>query len=131
MDRLLTSPRYGERYGRHWLDLARYADSNGADENHGYPVAWRYRDYVVEAINADVPYDRFIVEQMAGDLLEADSELERGRLLTATGFLVIGPKMLAEQDKTKLVADLVVRTDRHVWQSFSGTYSRLCTMPTT
>jgi Protein of unknown function (DUF1553)/Protein of unknown function (DUF1549)/Planctomycete cytochrome C len=107
VDRLLTSPRYGERYGRHWLDLARYADSNGADENHGYPVAWRYRDYVVDAMNSDIPYDRFIVEQMAGDLLDADSEAERGRLITATGFLVIGPKMLAEQDKPKLVADLV------------------------
>ncbi len=107
VDRLLASPRYGERYGRHWLDLARYADSNGADENHGYPVAWRYRDYVVDAYNADLPYDRFVVEQLAGDLLPADSEAERGRLLTATGMLVIGPKMLAEQDKPKLVADLV------------------------
>lgn len=107
VDRLLASSRYGERHGRHWLDLARYADSNGADENHAYPVAWRYRDYVVQAMNADVPYDRFILEQMAGDLLPADSEAERGRLLTATGFLVIGPKMLAEQDKPKLVADLV------------------------
>ena len=107
IDRLLASPKYGERYGRHWLDLARYADSNGADENHGYPVAWRYRDYVVNAFNSDIPYDRFVVEQLAGDLLPAESEAERGRLLTATGMLVIGPKMLAEQDKPKLVADLV------------------------
>ncbi len=107
VDRLLASPKYGERYGRHWLDLARYADSNGADENHGYPVAWRYRDYVVDAMNADIPYDRFVVEQLAGDLLPAESDAERGRLLTATGMLVIGPKMLAEQDKPKLVADLV------------------------
>lgn len=107
VDRLLASPKYGERYGRHWLDLARYADSNGADENHGYPVAWRYRDYVVDAFNRDIPYDRLVVEQLAGDLLPAESEAERGRLLTATGILVIGPKMLAEQDKPKLVADLV------------------------
>ncbi len=107
VDRLLASPRYGERWGRYWLDLARYADSNGADENHGYPVAWRYRDYVIESLNADIRYDDFVIEQLAGDLLPASSELEQGRLITATGFLVIGPKMLAEQDKPKLVADMV------------------------
>ncbi len=107
VDRLLASPRYGERYGRHWLDLARYADSNGADENHAYPVAWRYRDYVVDAFNSDMPYDQFVIEQLAGDLLPAESEQDRVRQLTATGFLVLGPKMLAEQDKPKLVADLV------------------------
>ncbi len=107
VDRLLASPRYGERWGRYWLDLARYADSNGADENHGYPVAWRYRDYVIESLNSDIRYDDFVIEQLAGDLLPAASEAEQGRLITATGFLVIGPKMLAEQDKPKLVADMV------------------------
>ena len=107
VDKLLASPRYGERWGRYWLDLARYADSNGADENHGYPVAWRYRDYVIDALNADLPYNDFIIEQLAGDLLPAKSEAEQRRLITATGFLVIGPKMLAEQDKPKLVADMV------------------------
>ncbi|HUP79771.1 MAG TPA: DUF1549 domain-containing protein, partial [Pirellula sp.] len=107
VDRLLASPRYGERWGRYWLDLARYADSNGADENHSYPVAWRYRDYVIQSLNADLPYDDFIIEQLAGDLLPAASEEEQRKLITATGFLVIGPKMLAEQDKPKLVADMV------------------------
>jgi hypothetical protein len=107
IDRLLAAPAYGERRGRFWLDLARYADSNGADENHTYPVAWRYRDYVVEAFNEDTAYDRFLHEQLAGDLLPAEDEQQRRRLLTATGFLVIGPKMLAEQDKPKLVADIV------------------------
>lgn len=107
VDRLLASPLYGERWGRYWLDLARYADSNGADENHGYPVAWRYRDYVTNSLNADTPYNDYIVEQLAGDLLPASSESEQGRLITATGFLVMGPKMLAEQDKPKLVADMV------------------------
>ena len=57
VDRLLASPRYGERWGRHWLDVARYADSTGNDEDHRYPYAWRYRDYVVEAFNQDRPYD--------------------------------------------------------------------------
>jgi hypothetical protein len=107
VDRLLASPHYGERWGRYWLDLARYADSNGADENHSYPVAWRYRDYVVRQLNADLPYDEFVTQQLAGDLLEADSMDERRDQLTATGFLVLGPKMLAEQDKPKMIADLV------------------------
>ncbi len=107
VDRLLASQLYGERWGRYWLDLARYADSNGADENHGYPVAWRYRDYVTQSLNMDIPYNDFIVEQLAGDLIPASSEPEQGRLITATGFLVMGPKMLAEQDKPKMVADIV------------------------
>ena len=69
VDRLLASPRYGEQWGRHWLDVARYADSTGADEDHRYPHAWRYRDYVIDAFNEDLPYDQFIREQIAGDLL--------------------------------------------------------------
>ncbi len=109
IDRLLASPRYGQRWGRHWLDLVRYADSNGADENHSMPVAWRYRDWVVGAINKDRPYDDFLVEQLAGDLLVNDqcSEKRIRELLVATGMLVIGPKMLAEQDKAKMRIDIV------------------------
>src|SRR5205823_1891405 len=97
VDRLLASPHYGERRGRHWLDLARYADSNGMDENVAYANAFRYRDYVIRAFNADKPYDQFVTEQIAGDLLPraGDDATDNGRL-TATGFLVIGPKMLAE-----------------------------------
>jgi len=71
VDRLLASPAYGERWGRQWLDVARYADSNGVDENLVYANAWRYRDYVVRAFNQDKPIDRFIQEQIAGDLLPA------------------------------------------------------------
>ena len=108
VDRLLESPNYGERWGRHWLDLVRYATTNGADENHGLPNAWRYRDWVVRMINADLPMDQFIVQQIAGDLLPASGDEQRdGDLLTATGMLVIGPKMLAEQDKDKMVIDIV------------------------
>jgi len=108
IDRLLSSPRYGERWGRHWLDLVRYATSNGADENHGLPNAWRYRDWVVRMINQDLPIDQFIVQQLAGDLLPVpDDEQQVGDLLTATGMLVIGPKMLAEQDKDKMIIDIV------------------------
>src|SRR6516165_6514778 len=71
VDRLLASPGYGERWGRHWLDLARFAESTGSGRNVPYPHAWRYRDYVIDAANRDVPFDRFIQEQVAGDLLPA------------------------------------------------------------
>ncbi|MEI8210957.1 MAG: PSD1 and planctomycete cytochrome C domain-containing protein [Planctomycetota bacterium] len=108
VDRLLASPEYGVRWGRHWLDCVRYADTNGADENHDMPNAWRYRDWVVDVLNEDLPFDQFVTQQIAGDLLPAPaSEREQGRLLTATGFWVLGPKMLAEQDKAKMRIDIV------------------------
>ena len=108
IDSLLQSPHYGERWGRHWLDLVRYADTNGADENHQLPNAWHYRDWVVRMINRDLPLDEFIIEQIAGDLLPKTSDEQvDGDRLTATGMLVIGPKMLAEQDKDKMVIDIV------------------------
>ena len=95
VDQLLASPHFGERWGRHWLDLARFGESNGNDglgRNASFPHAWRYRDYVIEAFNRDTPYDRFLTEQIAGDLLPAKSEPERDRNLVATGFLAIGSK---------------------------------------
>jgi hypothetical protein len=107
IDRLLASPRYGERWGRHWLDVARYADSNGLDENKAFAYAFRYRDYVIDSFNEDKPYDRFITEQIAGDLLPASDQKTRNTCLTATGFLVLGAKVLAEQDKDKMVMDIV------------------------
>ena len=103
VDRLLSSEQYGVRFGRHWLDVARYSDSNGLDENIAYGNAWRYRDYVVEAFNSDKPFDRFIEEQIAGDLLpDADRQSK-----TATGFLVLGAKVLAEPDRDKLTMDTI------------------------
>ena len=107
VERLLASPRYGERWGRHWLDVARYADSNGLDENIAHPNAFRYRDWVIEAFNRDKPYDRFVQEQIAGDLLPAAGDDERFENLTATGFLTLGAKVLAEQDVDKMVIDIV------------------------
>ena len=108
VDRLLASPRYGERWGRHWLDVARYADSNGLDENLVYRNAFRYRDYVIQAFNNDKPYDQFVPEQLAGDLLPAGRisppTFERW---TATGFLSLGAKMLAEDDPAKMEMDIV------------------------
>ncbi len=107
VDELLASPHYGERWGRHWLDVARYADSNGLDENKAFAHAWRYRDYVIGALNADKPYDQFVREQIAGDLLPINEEAARNEAVTATGFLTLGAKVLAEQDKPKLVMDIV------------------------
>lgn len=108
IDRLLESPHYGERWGRHWLDLARYSDSNGGDINYAHANAWKYRDYVIKAFNDDKPYDEFVREQLAGDLMSAgDDEDRRRELLTATGFLMLGPKMLAEADTDKLLIDIV------------------------
>ncbi len=71
VDRLLASPAFGERWGRHWLDVARYADSVGKTRNIPFPYAWRYRNYVIDAFNADKPYDEFLTEQIAGDLIDA------------------------------------------------------------
>ena len=95
VDELLASPHFGERWGRHWLDVARYGESNGNDglaRNPTFPHAWRYRDYVIRAFNGDTPYDRFITEQIAGDLLPAKSDLERDWNKIATGFLALGAK---------------------------------------
>jgi hypothetical protein len=107
VDRLLASPAYGERWGRFWLDVARYADSNGLDENVAFGNAWRYRDEVIRAFNEDRPYDRFLVEQIAGDLLPAKNEAERRRQLISTGFLALGPKVLAEVDEVKMEMDIL------------------------
>ena len=107
VDRLLASPRYGERWGRHWLDVVRYADSNGMDDNIAYSDAWRYRDYVIAAFNSDKPFNRFLEEQLAGDLLVEREPGRRAELLVATGFLAIGPKMLAEDDPVKQQMDIV------------------------
>ncbi|MFZ9690816.1 MAG: DUF1553 domain-containing protein [Phycisphaerales bacterium] len=108
VDRLLDSPAYGERWARHWLDVARYADSNGVDENTAFANAHRYRDWVVSAFNANMPFDRFARLQLAGDLLpEMDDPSQAPDALAATGFLAIGPKVLAEPDKEKMVFDLV------------------------
>jgi hypothetical protein len=88
VDRLLASPRYGERWGQHWLDLAHYADSNGFEQDAERPDAWRYRDWVVSALNADLPYDRFVTLQVAGD----DGLAAKTDALIATGFCRCGPR---------------------------------------
>jgi mono/diheme cytochrome c family protein len=86
LDRLLASPQYGERWGRHWLDLARFAESHGYEQDYDRPFAYHYRDFVIRALNDDLPYDRFVQWQVAGDELEPDNPLA----LMATGFLAAG-----------------------------------------
>ncbi len=95
VDELLAAPYFGERWGRHWLDVARYGESNGNDglsRNPTFPHAWRYRDYVIAAFNRDTPYNLFVTEQIAGDLLPADNDVQRDQQLIATGFLALGAK---------------------------------------
>ena len=95
LDELLDSPHYGERWARHWLDLARYAESDGFEHDAARPYSWRYRDYVIRAFNEDKPYDRFIREQLAGDELLPDDPAA----LIATGFNLLGPDMVDSADQ--------------------------------
>ncbi|HZT83679.1 MAG TPA: DUF1549 and DUF1553 domain-containing protein [Gemmataceae bacterium] len=97
IDRLLASPHYGERWGRHWLDLARFAECNGYEFDEIRPDAWRYRDYVIDSFNADKPYDRFVKEQLAGDELFPDDPAAR----VATAFNLLGPDMTDSADQAQ------------------------------
>ena len=107
VDRFLASPAFGELWGRHWLDLAGYADTLGLGRRIPAAQAWRYRDYAIAAFNRDKPYDEFVREQVAGDVLEFDTDLQRREQLTATGFLAIGPWALVDADKTQLEFDVI------------------------
>jgi cytochrome c553 len=107
IDELLASDHYGERWGRHWMDVARFAESTGGDHNNVYQHAWRYRDYVIDAFNDDKPFDQFIREQIAGDLLPIADDEEWANNIIATGFLAIGVKSVGDEDQQKFFADLV------------------------
>lgn len=107
IDRLLDSPRYGERWGRHWLDVVRFAESSGGGRTLLFPDAWRYRDYVIQAFNQDLPFDEFVKEQIAGDLLPTKGRIDRQRKIVATGFLMLGPTNYEMQDKDILEMDVV------------------------
>ncbi len=115
IDRLLASPHYGERWGRHWLDVARYADSSGFEHDYDRPNAWRYRDYVIRAFNQDKPYDVFVKEQIAGDELDTKTD----DTMIATGFLRAGPRVaFREKDnperRYEYLDDLIATTGRGV-----------------
>ena len=120
VDRLLASPQFGESWGRHWLDIARYGESTGPSRNIPYPHAWRYRDYVIDSVNADVPFNRFVQEQIAGDLLPAANEKERDRLNIATGFLAIGVKDVNQRFKVRFIMDNVDEQIDAVTRSILG-----------
>ena len=120
IDRLLESPHYGERWGRHWLDVARYADSTGGGRSLLYRVSWRYRDYVINAFNRDKPFDRLIIQQIAGDQLPYDNLDAGAEQLVATAFLAIGPYNYEDQDKTALRMDVVDEQIDTVGRAFLG-----------
>jgi len=107
VDRLLAAPEFGERWARHWLDLSGYADNLGIGRRIPSLHTWRYRDYVIGAFNSDKPYDQFVREQVAGDVLEFKDDLQHREQLIATGFLAIGPWALVDADKTQLRMDVV------------------------
>ncbi|HKI32069.1 MAG TPA: PSD1 and planctomycete cytochrome C domain-containing protein [Gemmataceae bacterium] len=120
VDRLLASAQFGERWGRHWLDVARYAESSGRANNFAYPHAWRYRDYVIAAFNADKPFDQFLREQLAGDLLSARDDAQKSEFLTATGFLAIGPKTHNERNPRQFQMDLADEQIDATFQAFQA-----------
>lgn len=123
VDQLLESRHFGERFGRHWLDVARYADSSGGGRILLFPDAWRYRDYVVNSFHSDLPFDQFLKEQIAGDLfLPSDSEeiLRKQARVTATGFLMLGPHNYELQDKELLRMEVVDEQINAVSRVFLG-----------
>lgn len=107
VDCLLESDQFGERWGRHWMDVARYAESTGREVNMTYPHAWRYRDYVIDSFNADKPFNEFVQEQIAGDLIPTESDEEWASNLVATTFLAMGPKNVNEQNRVQFAADVM------------------------
>ncbi|MEM7013275.1 MAG: PSD1 and planctomycete cytochrome C domain-containing protein [Verrucomicrobiota bacterium] len=107
VDIYLKRPQFGERWGRHWLDVARYAESTGGGVNITFPHAWRFRDYVIDSFNDDKPFDQFVKEQIAGDLLPAKDEETWAEQLAATTFLAIGPKNINEMNSAQFQADLI------------------------
>lgn len=120
IDDLLASKQYGERWGRHWLDVARFAESSGGGRSLMFPLAWRYRDYVIDSFNADKPFDKFIREQIAGDLLSFDSQSQRNQQVVATGFLALGPTNYEQQDKELLRMEVVDEQIDTVGRAFLG-----------
>lgn len=121
IDRLLESRAFAERWARHWLDVARYAETTGGDMNSTFPEAWRYRDYVIDSFHKDKPFDEFIREQLAGDLLPAAHDPERAEHQIATGFLAIGTKSLNGTDPRQFAVDVADEQIDTVSQAFMAT----------
>ncbi len=121
IDELLAREQFGERWGRYWLDVARYGESTGREVNMTYPHAWRYRDYVIDSFNQDKPFDRFVQEQIAGDLIPAKTDQQWAENLVATTFLAIGPKKVNEQNRIQFEADLIDEQIDATTRVFLGT----------
>ena len=128
VDRLLASPHYGERWGRHWLDLARYADTAGENTDHPLPHAWRYRNWVIAAFNRDMPYDAFVQDQIAGDILaQRGAAGAYGDRVVATGFLAIARRFGHDIDKDMyLTHEDVIDT---LGKVVLGSEHRMCPLP--
>ncbi len=120
VDALLASPAFAERWAQHWLDMTRFAESSGGGRTLPFKDAWRFRDYVIESLHADVPLDRLITEHIAGDLLSADDPAQRRRQFTATAFLALGPTNYEEQDKGMLRMDIIDEQLETIGRSFMG-----------
>jgi hypothetical protein len=120
VDRLLNSKAYGERWARHWLDLTGYADMIGTSNGVFAEHAWRYRDYLINAFNADKPFDEFVREQIAGDLMPAKSTEDRAENITATGFLMVGDIEIVNPDKAKMETDHIDSQMIKIGQTFMG-----------
>jgi Protein of unknown function (DUF1553)/Protein of unknown function (DUF1549)/Planctomycete cytochrome C len=120
VDELLASRHFGERWGRHWLDVARFAESSGGGRSLMFPDAWRFRDYVIEAFNEDRPFDQLVREQIAGDLLSPDDDRLHDQYITGSGYLVLGPINYEEQDKELLRMNVVDEQITSVGRTFLG-----------
>jgi len=120
VDRLLSSRAFGERWARHWLDLTGYADMMGTSNSVFAEHAWRYRDYLINAFNADKPFDQFVREQIAGDLLPAHSPAQRADHITATGFLMVGDVEIVNPDKARMEADHIDAQITKIGAAFLG-----------
>ncbi len=120
VDGLLASVSFGERWGRHWLDVARYADTTGGGRNKPFPNASLYREYVINSYNEDKPFDRFVREQIAGDLLHSSTDRESNENLTALGFMALGPHNYELQDKELLRMEIVDEQMSSVGRAFLG-----------
>lgn len=105
VDRLLASPAYGEKWGRHWLDVVRYADTAGDNSDYPIPAAYRYRNYVIDSFNRDKPYDQFVREQIAGDLLPSANDKEKFEKIIATGYLAISRRFGSRNESMNLTLD--------------------------
>ncbi len=119
-DELLASPRFGERWGRHWLDVARFAESSGGGRSLMFPDAWRFRDYVIKSFNDDKPFDQLVREHIAGDLLPYDSNKQHDDQVTGVGYLTLGPTNYEQQDKELLRMEVIDEQVDTIGRTFLG-----------